>query len=162
VIRPAEATDLDAILALNAAALVETGPLDEAGLARLLAEAFRASIAAPADGFLIALDQASRIEGPNFAWFKARHARFVYVDRVVVAAAARGQGIGQALYRDLIAAARAAGHTLIGGEVNLDPPNPVSDAFHAGFGFAEVGRAHLPDRGKTVRYLELRLQAHRP
>jgi len=157
VIRPAEATDLDAILALNQGAVVETGPLDEAGLARLLAEAFRATIAAPADGFLIALDQASRIEGPNFSWFKCRHARFVYVDRVVVAAAARGRGIGQALYRDLIAAARTAGHTLICAEVNLDPPNPASDAFHAGFGFVEVGRAHLPDRGKTIRYLELRL-----
>lgn len=158
MIRAAEATDLDTILGLNAGALTETGPLDETGLARLLAEAFRASIAPPADGFLIALDQNSRIgEGPNFSWFKARHARFVYVDRIVVAPAARGRGIGQALYRDLFQAARAAGHALICAEVNVDPPNPVSDAFHAGFGFIEVGRAHLPDRNKTVRYLEHRL-----
>lgn len=157
MIRPAEATDLDAILALNASALTETGPLDEASLARLLAEAFRASIAPPSDGFLIALDQNSRIEGPNFLWFKARHARFVYVDRVVVAPAARGRGIGQALYRDLFQAARDAHHGLICAEVNLDPPNPASDAFHAGFGFAEVGRARLADRNRTVRYLEHRL-----
>ena len=40
-------------------------------------------------------------------------------------------------------------------EVNIDPPNPVSDAFHAFFGFVEVGWAFLPDRGKSVRYLEL-------
>jgi hypothetical protein len=158
VIRAAEATDLDTMLALNASALTETGPLDETGLARLLAEAFRATIAPPADGFLIALDQNSRIsDGANFAWFKARHPRFVYVDRIVVAAPARGRGIGQALYRDLFQAARAASHALICAEVNLDPPNPVSDAFHAGFGFAEVGRAYLPDRKKTVRYLEHRL-----
>jgi predicted GNAT superfamily acetyltransferase len=40
-------------------------------------------------------------------------------------------------------------------EVNSDPPNPLSDAFHAALGFREVGRAFLPDRGKSVRYLEL-------
>lgn len=157
MIRTAEAADLDAILALNRAAETETAPLDQAGLARLLAEAFRASFEPPAQGFLIALDQASRIEGPNFAWFKARHRRFVYIDRVVVAAAARGAGLGRALYLDLFEAARVAGQHLICAEVNLDPPNPGSDAFHAALGFAEVGRAHLPDRNKTVRYLERRL-----
>lgn len=161
MIRPAEAADIDTILAINAAAETETSPLDEARLARLLAEAFRATIAAPADGFLIALDQNSRIEGANFAWFKARHSRFVYVDRLVVAAAARGGGIGRALYRDLFDAARQADHTLVCAEVNLDPPNPASDRFHAAAGFTEVGRAHLPAtggiRGKTVRYLEHRL-----
>jgi predicted GNAT superfamily acetyltransferase len=33
------------------------------------------------------------------------------------------------------------------------PPNPASDAFHAKFGFAEVGRAASPDGNKAVRYL---------
>lgn len=154
LVRPVEPGDLDAILALNAASVVETGPLDQAGLARLLAESFLARIAPPRQGFLIAFDQTSRIEGPNFTWFKARHARFAYIDRVVVAAGARGQGIGRALYAEAIAAARIAGHTLLCAEVNIDPPNPISGAFHAALGFVEVGRAHLPDRGKTVQYLE--------
>ena len=152
MIRPAEATDLDAILALNAAALVETGPLDETGLARLLAEAFRASIAAPADGFLIALDQSSRIEGPNFAWFRARHARFVYVDRVVVSPAARGRGLARALYEDLFRKAAEAGHAVVTCEVNAEPPNPASDAFHAALGFLPVGEAAIHGGAKTVRY----------
>lgn len=154
MIRSAEAADLDAMLALNAGVVVETAKLDQAGLARLLAEAFRASFAPPAQGFLIALDQASRIAGPNFAWFKARHRRFVYVDRVVVAPAARGAGLGRVLYLDLFEAARLADQRLVCAEVNLDPPNPASDAFHEALGFTEVGRAFLPDRGKTVRYLE--------
>jgi len=38
-------------------------------------------------------------------------------------------------------------------EVNLDPPNPVSDAFHATLGFAEVGHQALQGTSKTVRYL---------
>jgi predicted GNAT superfamily acetyltransferase len=33
------------------------------------------------------------------------------------------------------------------------PPNPASDAVHAKFGFAEVGRAASPDGNKAVRYL---------
>lgn len=157
MIRPAEATDLDAILALNGEAVAHTAPLEELGLARLVAESFRASFAPPAQGFLIALDQNSRIEGWNFAWFKARHARLVYIDRVVVAEGARGGGLGRSLYLDLFAAARDAGHVVVCAEVNFDPPNPVSDAFHAALGFAEVGRAFHPVYRRTVRYLEHRL-----
>jgi predicted GNAT superfamily acetyltransferase len=50
-------------------------------------------------------------------------------------------------------AARAAGYAHVCCEVNIDPPNPGSDAFHANMGFEEIGRAFLPERGKTVRYL---------
>jgi predicted GNAT superfamily acetyltransferase len=42
-------------------------------------------------------------------------------------------------------------------EVNLDPPNPASDAFHAALGFAEVGTAVIDNGDKTVRYLSRRL-----
>lgn len=154
LIRPVEPGDMDAILALNAASTVETGPLDQAGLARLLAESFLARLAPPALGFIIVLDQDSRIDGPNFAWFRARHRRFAYIDRVVVGARARGRGVGRALYAEAIAAARAAGHSVLCAEVNIDPPNPISGAFHAAQGFVEVGRAVLRDRGKTVQYLE--------
>jgi predicted GNAT superfamily acetyltransferase len=38
--------------------------------------------------------------------------------------------------------------------VNYEPPNPASEAFHTRLGFVEVGRATLPDRGKSVRYLK--------
>ena len=47
--------------------------------------------------------------------------------------------------------ARAAGHERVVCEVNADPPNPASDAFHAALGFAEIGATLLPN-GKTVRY----------
>ena len=43
-------------------------------------------------------------------------------------------------------------------EVNCDPPNPVSDAFHAALGFREIGRARIVERSKTVRYLILPLR----
>src|SRR4029434_6608111 len=34
-------------------------------------------------------------------WFRRRYRRFVYIDRVVVAAHARGQGLAQGMYSDL-------------------------------------------------------------
>ena len=78
--------------------------------------------------------------------------RFVYVDRVVVAAAARGRGHARRLYEDLFDHVRRAGQVIVTCEVNADPPNPASDAFHAALGFAEVGDAVIHGGKKAVRY----------
>jgi hypothetical protein len=48
---------------------------------------------------------------------------------------------------------RGTRHTT-GLDVNLNPPNPGSDAFHAKLGFKEVGQAVLYGGAKTVRYME--------
>ena len=63
------------------------------------------------------------------------------------------KGLAARLYDALFDAARAAGHSHVVCEVNSDPPNPGSDAFHFARGFEIVGEAHLDDRGKTVRYM---------
>ena len=102
---------------------------------------------------LIAFDQDNDYDSPNFQWFRARYARFIYVDRVVVSPERRGEGLARLLYDDLFAFARRAGHERIVAEVNSDPPNPGSDAFHAAMGFGTVGEARLADRGKSVRYI---------
>jgi uncharacterized protein len=81
------------------------------------------------------------------------NANFVYVDRIVTSPAARGKGYARALYHELFQRAKSAGHTRIACEVNLDPPNPASDAFHASLNFHEVGRAAIHNNSKTVRYL---------
>jgi hypothetical protein len=141
------------VLALNAAHVAQTGPLDQAELDALLAIACRATVADREAGFLIGLDAAAAHDGVNFRWFAARMDDFVYVDRIVVAAAARGRGLAAALYADLAATALARGRRALVAEVNIVPPNPGSLAFHARAGFLAVGEAHLPDRGKTVRYL---------
>ncbi|MEI6485162.1 MAG: GNAT family N-acetyltransferase [Sphingomonadales bacterium] len=151
-VTPAVAAQL---LALNAAHEIETAPLSAAGLQQLLDRSWHLGLAGGdgAAGFLIALDDSSAHDGINFQWFKARHKRFVYIDRIIVAAAARGQGVARSLYDALFRRAAAAGVPLIGCEVNCDPPNPASDGFHARLGFAEVGRAWLPGGTKQVRYL---------
>jgi len=107
-----------------------------------------------AKAFLIALDHNAAYENPNFAWFKDCRESFVYIDRVIVAQSARGLGIAKLLYEDLFVAAKQAGHKHIVCEVNIAPPNPVSDAFHAAMGFEEVGQATIANGTKTVRYFE--------
>ena len=52
---------------------------------------------------------------------------------------------------------RAAGHDIVACEVNLDPPNPGSLAFHAALGFEDVGTASIYGGKRTVRYFIRRL-----
>nr|WP_179119444.1 hypothetical protein [Xanthomonas axonopodis]WVK06339.1 hypothetical protein KWH09_20525 [Xanthomonas campestris pv. olitorii] len=59
--------------------------LDADGLTALLAMAWHARIAAPADGLLLALDQDARHATANFGGMADRFARVVYVDRIVMA-----------------------------------------------------------------------------
>lgn len=149
---PPSAADEAALLALNnehAAELSWLGPDD---LSSLLRTAYHARIGSDQSCFLIAFDDQAAYASPNFQWFRERFARFVYVDRVAVSAAARGRGWARLLYADLFRQARADGHERICCEVNLDPPNPASDRFHAGLGFHQIGTATLPN-GKTVTYL---------
>ncbi|WP_082765208.1 GNAT family N-acetyltransferase [Phenylobacterium sp. CCH12-B4] len=142
-----------ALLALNNAHARELSWLTADRLAALVGEAFAARRVGLADALLIAFDQDAAYDSPNFLWFRDRYDRFVYVDRIVVAEAARGRGLARALYLDLFAAAKAAGHARVVCEVNADPPNPASDAFHAALGFVEVGTAAF-EGGKAVRYFE--------
>ena len=101
---------------------------------------------------MIAFDQDAAYESANFAWFKARYPSFAYVDRIVVAQAARGRGIARQLYEELFREAYKAQFDSIVCEVNFEPPNRASEAFHRQLGFSEVGRAVL-ENGKGVRYL---------
>lgn len=149
-----------ALLALNNAHATELSPLDAPRLRALVGAAFMAARIGEAEALLLAFDEAAAYDSPNFLWFRARYDRFVYVDRVVIAPAARGRGLARRLYRALAERARAAGQSRIVCEVNAVPPNPGSDAFHAAMGFAPVGEARLAG-GKVVRYLACALEPAR-
>jgi uncharacterized protein len=145
---------IDNILALSALHETETGHLNRESLTKMLEEAFHsATAAAGKDGYLIAFDQNADYDSENFHWFKSRYDRFVYVDRIVVANQARGRGLAREFYAALFARAKAKGHSRVVCEVNIDPPNPGSLAFHAALGFAEIGQATL-ENGKSVSYQE--------
>ena len=138
-------------LDLNNAHAEALSLLDAARFEHLLRQAFYAACVPPADALMLAFDQAAEYDSANFLWFRQRLPRFAYIDRVVVAEHARGRGLARSLYAALTVKALAAGHTTLACEVNLDPPNPASDAFHAALGFTEAGRA--THGGRTVRYL---------
>lgn len=140
------------VLALNNEHAAELSWLEPAGLERLVRAAFYARRIGSIEAFLVAFDQDADYDSPNFLWFRKRYPRFVYIDRVVVAKAARGRGHARRLYQALFAEARKAGHATVTCEVNAEPPNPASDAFHASLGFAEVGAAVIHGGKKTVRY----------
>ena len=145
------------LLALNNAFAAALSFLTSENAADLVAKAFMAARIGAADALLLAFDQDAAYDNMNFQWFKVRYPRFVYIDRVVVAPAARGRGLARALYQTLFV--RAAGYERVVCEVNQAPPNPASDAFHASLGFERVGRAVLPGAGKTVRYFSRALLA---
>ena len=142
-----------ALLDLNNAHATELSWLSSETLNHLLGMAWRTWRIGRADGLMIALDETADYDNPNHRWFRARYDRFVYVDRIVVAQHARGKGTARRLYEALIGEAIAAGHARIVCEVNLDPPNPQSDAFHGALGFEAVATASIHDGAKTVRYL---------
>lgn len=151
-IEPIGRGDMAPLLALNNAHAEELSWLEPERFGVLVDEAFMACRIGEADAFLLAFDQNARYDSPNFGWFRERHERFVYVDRVVVAEHARGRKLARRLYEHLVARARGEGHETLCAEVNLLPPNPVSDAFHRALGFAETGRAAIHGGAKTVRY----------
>jgi predicted GNAT superfamily acetyltransferase len=141
------------LLALNNMHARALSWLEPERLCHLVGEAFFAGRVGEVDGLLIAFDQDADYNSPNFLWFQSRFSRFVYVDRVAVAAEARGHGLARRLYRELFSQATQCGHDKIVCEINIVPPNPESDAFHAALGFVEIGSGAIDGGRKTVRYM---------
>lgn len=142
MIRDAQPADFPAISALNEQSVQFLSPMSEARLAQLHGwAAYHRVVETGGEvaAFLIAFREGARYDSPNYRWFSERYASFVYIDRVVVAAAHRRQALGAALYRDVFAFARAQGAASVTCEFTVDPPNEASRRFHAKFGFREVG-----------------------
>lgn len=155
-IRPLTGTDFERVLAINAANVPAVGPIDREQLAFLVGEscvALVVEVGADANavvaGFCLVLPPGSSYGSVNYRWFMDRCDTAWYLDRVAFDADYQGRGLGAALYaavdRD-IAACREAGDAVdrLTLEVNVDPPNPASLAFHDRLGFVEVGRQRTP------------------
>jgi len=142
-IRNAVPADFDTIVALNEASVSLLSPLSPQRLAELHSKAALHRVVEHGRGvigFLLAFREGTDYDSPNYRWFAARYPRFLYVDRVVVSDAARGRGVGTLLYRRMFEFAAASAVEIVTCEFDVDPPNPASQHFHAGFGFREAGR----------------------
>ena len=65
----------------------------------------------------------------------------------------QARGAGCRLYRELYALAVRDTVPWITCEFDIEPPNPVSERFHTGLGFREVGHQTLYGGRKTVSLL---------
>ncbi len=155
-IRPLTTDDAVELAVLNDAATPAVPITEPAGLARLV-ELAELALGLERDGqlvgFVIAIGPGSPYESENYAYFESRGVDHLYVDRIVIAESERGNGLGPMLYEQVFAAARAAGRREVTCEVNLDPPNPGSQAFHARLGFEQVGVQATKGGSVTVSLL---------
>ena len=162
MIRDASESDFDAILRLNLESEHFLSPMDRARLQHLHRQATYHRVAC-IDGdvaaFLLVLHEGADYDSPNYRWFAERYPAFLYIDRVVVDACQQGRRLGAALYRDLFEFARAGGVPMVTREFDVVPPNPASSAFHARFGFREVGEQWIWQGRKKVSLQEARVAA---
>lgn len=145
--------DVPLVLDLNERNVELLAPLDAARLDQLSTWAHRAQVievAGEPAGFVITIPAGTDYDSPNYRWFSALYgSSFHYLDRIVFEDRFRRRGLGSAVYDMIEADASTAGCLAL--EVNAEPPNPASLAFHAARGFAEVGR--LGGAGKAVAML---------
>jgi predicted GNAT superfamily acetyltransferase len=168
IIRDVGEADYDTLLRLNLESEHFLSPLSLPRLESLCAQAWYCRVIALEDavqrylvqGFIIVLREGAEYDSPNYQWFSRRYAKFLYIDRVVIAAAARGRHLARHLYDDLFARARSHGFTRITCEFDTDPPNEASRAFHERLGFREVGAQRVGAAQKAVSMQEAILSSH--
>ncbi len=142
MLRPVAAEDLERLAGLNDAAVPAVNAL---GLDGLVAHVPRCDLALVAEqdgellGFVLAVAPGADYASENYRWFSTHLPGSLYVDRIVVAPEAHGRGVGRSLYAAVDARARELGLAVVTCEVNLEPPNPQSLAFHDRLGFSRVG-----------------------
>lgn len=162
VLRSIRSADIPQISMLNAAAVPAVSPATESELGVLLGFSHLAVVAVDDAaepfvlGFLICMKPGSEYASENYRYFESRGIDHLYVDRIVVADGARGLGIGRKLYEAVFELAQAEGRMEVTCEVNLDPPNPESLAFHARLGFERVGEQTTKNATVTVALLAAR------
>lgn len=152
-IRPVLSSDLPRLHALNQACVPEVGPVavdDWQSLADLTAISLVTEVPeesgwAPA-GFCFVMGPGADYGSVNYRWFMERYDDAFYLDRVAVDERHRGRGIAGRMYAAVCAEITRTRPeiTRLTLEVNVDPPNQVSLAFHARQGFTEVGRQMTP------------------
>jgi len=156
-VRDAEARDEDFILALNAACTPAVGDMSAQDYRDIAGWAHRIVIA-EADskpvGFMILIRPGSAYPSDNYGWFEEQFAHQLYVDRIAVGRSARGLGVGRVLYEEALRMAADLGEERVTAEVNEDPPNPESMAFHFKLGFRHLLSRTSPRLGKVVAMLE--------
>lgn len=145
MLRDVTDADLDRVLEINQANVPAVGSATADHLRHLIAEssiALVAEIDGDIAGFCIVLGDGADYDSVNYVWFMEHHHTAMYLDRVAFDERFHGRGLGSEMYAEVDRRIRRnhPGATGLSLEVNVDPPNEPSLAFHHKHGFAEVGR----------------------
>ncbi len=142
------------MLRLNADSEHLLSPMGPERLRQLLVWADRADVIeveGAVAGFVLCFAPGTDYDSENYRWFSEEYGSdFYYLDRIAIDHAFRRQGLAALAYGELELVAARYGRMVL--EVDIDPPNDVSLAFHAARGYREVHRLESP--GKSVLLME--------
>ncbi len=135
-------SDCIAILQINAESVPGVAALDESEFVRLMAMPnHHVAIESPNHlvvGYALAFNSNAPYDGEEFQIFQRKLLKpFIYIDQVATRIDSRRMGIGSAIYDALENEARLCDASTLCCEVNIDPPNPESMAFHQKRGFSQ-------------------------
>jgi hypothetical protein len=93
----------------------------------------------------------------NYKFLINKFDQFLYVDRVAIKDGYRRQGLGKKIYNEVFRLAKEINIDVCC-EVNTEPRNDPSLAFHETFGFKEVGTKKFDDH--SVVYLKSNIKVN--
>ena len=156
MIRQITPQDLASVLAINNEAVPAVNALTASELSDIVNISEKAWVVDEGDkivGVLIVLGPRESYGSANYTWLNSQFTNFCYVDRIIIATSGKRKGYGKALYLALEEHAVSTGVEMLLCEVNVEPENPQSMAFHESLGWVPFqDREHGP--GKIVRYFK--------
>lgn len=162
-IRPLSPSDWDEVLRINSECQPGVAHLDRTELERLIGlKNEHLGMEGPDGrlvGYLLAFPSDTPYDGEEFFILtKTSIGPFIYVDQVAVDTAMRRKGAGSRLYQAIESAAQRRGVRTLSCEINLNPPNPGSLAFHRSRGFKQTSVMETQD-GRTVTLMSKSLES---
>lgn len=151
MIRRLEVRDFEPTLALNEQSVHQLSPMFRDDLDAYLGMLTVALVCQAEDqvaGFALAFEPQTSYGSINYRWHSERFDDFLYLDRIAVNADFRRRGIASRLYDEMERLAAPRGRMVC--EVNSDPPNVESLAFHDRRGYQQVGHLTQTDGHQTV------------
>ncbi|MDQ6686361.1 MAG: GNAT family N-acetyltransferase [Actinomycetota bacterium] len=148
ILRPIEPDDVQGVLDLNERYVDLLAPMDRDRLTEILGIADHASVITYDGhfaGFVITLESGVDYDSSNYQWYGKQYETFYYLDRVVLHEDFRRLGLGSKVYDELESRAAQRGAPRLALEVNVDPPNLASLAFHRRRGYLDVGEKEFDD-----------------
>ena len=160
-VRALSLSDSEEVLRINSESRPGVASLDTAEIERLIAIPNEHLVIDGPErgllGYLLAFRNDASYDGEEFVSFTEMDLEaFIYIDQVAVDAGFRQAGLASTLYGVLEERAKDSFASYLCCEINLNPPNPTSLAFHRNKGFNQTGNLNTKD-GRTVALMTKRL-----